>query len=211
MSWLLLRARCRRCKGSIPATYFLVELANAVFYLAIFMHMGPTIGFLLVAAVTSMTIALIYIDLDIQILPDVIDLPGIVIGLVMGWLGIGALHPQLGLTINFLDSVLGAAFGALILIALGMLYKLLRKIEGMGLGDVKMLAMIGAVLGWRAVFPVLFIASITGAAFGIAMAMREGRNLQYPIPFGVFLGISTFAVLFFGPTLFTWYRSLVLA
>jgi leader peptidase (prepilin peptidase)/N-methyltransferase len=209
LSWLILRGRCRSCGDRISSTYFLVELANGLFYAAIFIHLGPTIAFLPLAAVVSMTIVLIYIDLEIQILPDIIDLPGIAIGVGIGALRLGDLYPNLTLAVNLLDSLIGAAFGALLLLALGMIYKLLRKIEGMGLGDVKMLAMIGAVLGWRAVFPVLFLASVTGAAFGIAMAIRAGRNLQYPIPFGVFLGIATLAVLFFGPTLLAWYRALL--
>ena len=206
ISYLLLGAKCRNCREPIAARYFLVELANALFYLALFIHLGPVVGFLALAAIISITIVLIYIDLDIQILPDVIDLPGIAIGIGIGTLRIGDLHPNLTLSVNLLDSLYGAAFGALLLLALGLAYKLLRQIEGMGLGDVKMLAMIGAVLGWRAVFPVLFIASVAGAAFGVALAARDRRDLQFPIPFGVFLGIATFAVLFFGPTLFSWYR-----
>jgi leader peptidase (prepilin peptidase) / N-methyltransferase len=210
LSYLLLRARCRSCCAPIPPTYFFVELANALFYLALFLHLGPTIGFLLLAAIASMTLVLIYIDLDVQLLPDVVDIPGIVVGIAIGALSVGQLHDELIISSSLFDSLAGAALGALLLLALGFLYKALRKVEGMGLGDVKMLAMIGAVLGWRSVFPVLFIASFTGALFGLALAAREGRNLQFPIPFGVFLGIATFAVLFFGPTLLAWYRSLVL-
>src|SRR5712691_916437 len=158
LSYLVLLGRCRSCRAAISPRYPLVELANALFYLAVYQRTGPTIVFVPVAAIISMTIALVYIDLEIQILPDVIDLPGIAIGL-----GIGALRPgdaSLGLMLapSLLDSAAGAVLGAGILLTIALLYKLLRKIEGMGLGDVKMLAMIGAVSGWEAVFAVLLLA-----------------------------------------------------
>lgn len=210
LSYLILRGRCRSCGTAYGSRYVMIELANALFYLAIFFHTGVSLAFLPLAAFVSMTIALIYIDLDIQILPDVIDLPGILVGLLIGWMGLGTLYPHLILAVNLLDSLIGAAFGAGILLAIGLAYKLLRKIEGMGLGDVKMLAMIGAVTGWRAIFPLLFLASISGAIIGLIVAARQRHeNLQFPIPFGVFLGLATFAVVFFGNTLFTWYRSLL--
>ena len=209
VSYLALGARCRSCRSRIAPTYFFVELANALFYLAIFFRTGVSLAFLPLAAITSMIIVLIFIDLDIQILPDVIDIPGIGVAILLALLGAASQLPDLFIAINLTDSLVGAAFGGLLLLALGMLYKLVRRIEGMGLGDVKMLAMIGALLGWRGVFPVLFIASLTGAIFGVALAVRRREGLQLPIPFGVFLGTATFIVLFFGNTLFSWYRSLL--
>ena len=210
ISFLILRGRCRACRESISIRYPLVELANALFYLAIYLRTGPTPGFLLLAAAVSMTIALIYIDADIQILPDVIDLPGIAIGLLAGWLGLGILYPTLVLAGSLLDSLLGALFGASILLALIGVYWLVRRVEGMGQGDVKMLAMIGAIVGWRAVPGVLLVASITGALIGVPAAMRSGRGMQLAIPFGVFLGFAMLIVMFFGQTLAGWYLSLIL-
>ena len=210
ISYLILRGRCRSCGAAFGSRYVMIELANALFYLAIFFYTGVSFAFFPLAAIVSMTIVLIYIDLDIQILPDVIDLPGIAIGIVIGWMGLGALYPDLMLSINLMDSLIGAAFGAGLLLAIGMAYKLVRNIEGMGLGDVKMLAMIGAVVGWRPIFPLLFLASLCGAVIGLIVAARQRHeNLQFPIPFGVFLGLATLAVIFFGNTLFTWYRSLL--
>jgi leader peptidase (prepilin peptidase)/N-methyltransferase len=210
ISILVLRARCRHCRQPISMRYFLVELANALFYVAIFVRTGATVGFLPLAAIVSMTLVLIFIDLDVQLLPDVVDIPGIAVGLIIGALHLGARYPDMHLALNLADSVIGAAFGALLLLGLGLAYKLVRKIEGMGLGDVKMLAMIGAAMGWRPVFPVLFVASAIGAVFGVTIALRRNTGLQFPIPFGVFLGLATFVVLFFGPTLLSWYRSLLL-
>lgn len=209
ISYVVLRARCRRCGKPIASRYPLVELANALFYLASFTHTGPTIGFLLLAAITSMTIALIYVDAEIQILPDVIDLPGILIGLVIGALALGASYPKLTLSSSLTDSLLGALFGASVLLAIIGIYWLVRRVEGMGQGDVKMLAMIGAVLGWRAIPGVLLLASVAGAAIGVPLALRSGRGMQLPLPFGVFLGLAFLAVLFFGPTLSSWYLSLM--
>ncbi|MEO6260753.1 MAG: prepilin peptidase [Thermoanaerobaculia bacterium] len=209
LSFLILRARCRACGEPISVRYPLVELANALLYLAIFLRTGATAGFLLLATASSMIIALIYIDADIQILPDVIDLPGILVGLLAGWLGLGTLYPGLVLATSLLDSLLGALLGASVLLAVIGLYWLVRRVEGMGQGDVKMLAMIGAILGWRAVPGVLLVASITGALIGIPAAMRSGRGMQLAIPFGVFLGFAMLIVLFFGQTLAVWYLSLI--
>jgi leader peptidase (prepilin peptidase)/N-methyltransferase len=210
LSFLALRGRCRACHAPIAARYPLVELANALFYLALYLHTGPTIAFPMLAAVISMTIVLIYIDAEIQILPDVIDLPGMVIGVGIGALALGGGTPTLIVSTSLIDSLLGALLGAVLLIAIIGAYWLVRRAEGMGQGDVKMLAMIGAVLGWRAVPAVLLLASVGGAVVGVPAALRSGRGMQLPIPFGVFLGLAALAVLFFGHTLSGWYLSLLL-
>jgi len=210
LSYVVLRGRCRACHGPISPRYPLVELANAGFYLAIYLNTGPTLGFLFIAAIVSMLIALIYIDAEIQILPDAIDLPGIAIGIAIGALGLGLLDPTLVLSETFVDALIGAGIGAGILVVVIAAYWLVRKVEGMGQGDVKMLAMIGAVLGWRAVPAVLLLASIAGAVVGVPLAMRSGRGMQFPLPFGVFLGIAALAILFFGPTLWAWYLAVLL-
>jgi leader peptidase (prepilin peptidase)/N-methyltransferase len=204
ISYLLLLGKCRNCRAPISFRYPLVEAANALFYLAIYLRTGVTMTGALVAVIVSMTIALIYIDADIQILPDVIDLPGIAVGIT-----IGALPREewvnLTLPASILDSILGAIIGGGILWAVAISYQLIRKVEGMGLGDVKMLAMIGASLGAAALFPVVMIASISGAITGgiIALVTRR-RDLQFPLPFGIFLGFGTLIVLFFGYELRTW-------
>lgn len=205
LSFAVLRGRCRACGSGISWRYPLVELANALFYLATFMRTGPTVGFLFVATLISMMIVLIYIDADIQILPDVIDLPGIAIGLGAAALGVGILSPSLMLADSLLDSFLGALLGAGIPLAIIGVYWLVRRMEGMGLGDVKMLAMIGAMLGVRGLIEVILIGSIGGALVGIPAAVRSDRGMQLPLPFGVFLGIASLAVLFFGQDLSAWW------
>jgi leader peptidase (prepilin peptidase)/N-methyltransferase len=211
LSYLILLGRCRSCRAPISPRYPLVELANALFYLAVFLRTGATIEGFLLAAIISMTIALIFIDADIQILPDVIDIPGIAIGIALGAMHAGESFTVMQLSPTLTDSLIGAAFGAAILLVVGLTYKLIRKIEGMGLGDVKMLAMIGAVTGWTNVFTVLLVASITGAIAGIAVASRHEKRLQVALPFGVFLGIAFLVVIFFGATLTEWYAGLLLA
>lgn len=210
LSYVWLRGRCRSCREPFSARYPLVELANALFYLAIFQRTGATPGFIAIAALVSMTIALIYIDLEIQILPDVIDLPGVAIGLIVGATHMGALYPHLLLSSTLLESVAGAAAGAGILLAIGLTYKLVRKIEGMGLGDVKMMAMLGAVVGLEPLFPLLLLASVTGAIIGLVVAAKSEQGMRVAVPFGVFLGLAFLVVLFFGPTLWEWYLGLLL-
>jgi leader peptidase (prepilin peptidase) / N-methyltransferase len=209
-AWLWLRGKCRDCRAPIDARYPLVELANALFYLAVYQRTGVSWGFIPIAALVSMTIVLIYIDLEIQILPDVIDLPGIIIGLAIGALHLGALYPDLILARTLLDSVTGALLGAGGLLAIALAYKLVRKIEGMGLGDVKMMAMLGAVLGWQPLLPLLVLASLTGALVGIFVAIKSGKGMQVALPFGVFLGMAFLAVLFFGNELYEiWIRLMI--
>ena len=209
ISWLILRGRCRACGKPIALRYPLVELANALFYLAVYQRTGETLVFIPVAAIVSMLIVLIYIDADIQILPDVVDLPGVAVGLGIAAIGGRALAPDLILADSLLDSAAGAVIGASLLLAIALSYRLIRRIEGMGLGDVKMMAMLGAVFGWEPLFPLLVIASVLGAIVGAVVAMRSERGMQTAIPFGVFLGIAALAVLFFGPTLQAWYLALL--
>ncbi|MFZ2490377.1 MAG: prepilin peptidase [Thermoanaerobaculia bacterium] len=210
LSYLWLLGRCRACREWISPRYPLIELANGLFYLAVFQRTGLQAGFIPVAAIVSMTIVLIFIDLEIQILPDVIDLPGIAIGLAIGALGLGA-STDLLLAKSWIESVAGAVAGGGLLLAVALAYRLVRKRDGMGLGDVKMLAMIGAVTGWQAVLGVLFGASVVGAVFGTALALRHEQGFRVAIPFGVFLGLSLLTTIFFGGELYEWYLSLLLA
>jgi leader peptidase (prepilin peptidase) / N-methyltransferase len=209
-AWLWLRGRCRTCRSPFSVRYPLVELATALFFAAVYLHTGPTLGFIALAALVSMTIVLIYIDLEIQILPDVIDIPGIAIGLGMGALHMGALYPDLMLSKTLLESVAGAAAGGGVLLAIALAYKLLRKVEGMGLGDVKMMAMIGAVVGWEPLLPIFLIASISGALVGLVVAAKSAEGMQAAVPFGIFLGLAFLFVLFFGNSFWPAYVDLLL-
>jgi leader peptidase (prepilin peptidase)/N-methyltransferase len=210
LSFLVLGARCRSCKAPIAPRYLLVELANGLFYAAIILRTGVRIDFVLIAALVSMTIVLMYIDAEIQILPDVIDLPGIGIGVALATFGTAALGSDLVLALDWKDSVIGAAAGAGIILALAGLYYAWRRVEGMGIGDSKMLAMIGATVGWRPLYAVLLIGCVTGAVFGIATAVATRRtDLRLALPFGVFLGAAFLVILFFGEQyVFAWIPAL---
>lgn len=212
VSYIVLGGRCRSCRQPFSIRYPLVELANALFYLAIFQRTDISPLFLLIAASVSMIIVLIYIDAEIQILPDVIDIPGIVIGLAIGTLmQFGHIYaPDLMLSQTLVDSIAGAVIGASLLFGIALAYRLVRKMEGMGLGDVKMIAMLGAILGWEPLFPLLVLASVIGAIIGGAVAMNSEKGMQAALPFGVFLGIASLVMLFFGPTLWSWYLALLL-
>ena len=209
VSWLVLRGRCRNCREPISIRYPLVELSNALLYLAVFQRTGPAYAFVPLAAFVSMTIVLVYIDLDIQILPDAITYPGIALGLLASWLMLFAGHGGLVLAEDWIDSAAGAVLGASILTAIILTYWLIRRVEGMGWGDVKMIAMIGAFMGWRAVPGVLLMASIAGALIGVPVALRSEKRMQVALPFGVFLGLASLAILFFGHTLFEWWMRLL--
>lgn len=210
VSFLLLRGRCRSCREPISVRYPLIELSNALFYLAVYYRTGFSIVSLLLAITVSLTLVLIYIDLDIQILPDVVDIPGIVIGVVIGSLKLTTSPNLLTLSSSIVDSLAGAALGAGIILLIALSYKLVRNVDGMGMGDVKMMAMIGAVSGWRPVLPVLLIASCVGAVAGLIVAARGRQGLQVALPFGVFLGLAFLVMLFFGSQLTRWYETALL-
>src|SRR5256885_13974487 len=131
ISYLLLRGRCRACGQPFSARYPLIELANGLFYLALFQRTGLALSFLPLAAIVSMTIVLIYIDAEIQMLPSVINYPGIAIGLAIGALRVGQDTSMLAVSESLIDSVAGAVIGAGFLLTVRLAYQLVRKIEGM--------------------------------------------------------------------------------
>ena len=142
-----------------------------------------------------------FIDLDHQIIPDVISLPGIGVGLLLSGLGYGP---------SFVDSALGVLCGGGILYAVAFGYHALTGREGMGGGDIKLLAMIGAFLGWRGVLVTLILGSFSGAVVGVTLMIARGADTRLPIPFGPFLALGSLCALFFGEQLIHWYLQLAL-
>src|SRR5512140_3453217 len=132
VSWAVLRGRCRACRAPITPRYPLVELANALFYLAVFQRTGVSMAFVPVAAIVSMTIVLIFIDADVQMLPDVVTLPGVALGLLAGAMRIGDSVPALVISTSPVDAAAGAIIGAAIITAIILTYWLARRVEGMG-------------------------------------------------------------------------------
>ncbi len=199
VSYLLLRGRCRACGTAISVRYPLVEMLTAVAAVAALRHTGWSPEFLITFAFLCALIVITFIDLDHQIIPDAISLPGIVVGFLAALLPGGP---------GWAASLLGIALGGGVLWAVAEGYHWLTRREGMGGGDVKLLAMIGAFLGWRAVPVTLMIASLIGTVVGLALMWGGGRNSRTPIPFGPFLAFGAVCALFFGDALIAWYLSL---
>ncbi len=198
LSWLALRGRCSACKTAISPRYPLVEMATATLFAAIAWRLGPTGATAMWCAVASTLLALALIDWDTTVLPDALNLPLLWAGLVaaaLGWL------PALNLSM----SLWGAVAGYLSLWSVYWLFKLVTGKEGMGYGDFKLLAALGAWLGWKAILPIVLMASIIGALVGLVMkatgALREGRF----VPFGPFLAGGGLAVMLIGlPQVLDW-------
>jgi len=198
ISYLLLRGRCAVCHVRIPLRYALVETFSGLLFVAVLYHFGLSpatlVYWLFVAALLTLT----FIDLDHQIIPDVISLPGIVVGFLCSFA-----VPWLSWT----DSALGILLGGGLLLAIAWLYETLTKREGMGGGDVKLLGMIGAFLGWKAVFPVIFFASLGGTCVGVPLMLIKGKNSRFALPFGPFLAAAAVVYLFWGQDILYWYLS----
>jgi leader peptidase (prepilin peptidase)/N-methyltransferase len=195
LSWLALRGRCRTCKAPISVRYPLVELAAAVLAVLAFVRWGVSVTGVEVMVFAWVSLALGLIYLDFQILPDVLTYPSIVFGLACSALG--------GYT-WWLDSLLGAAVGALLPILVIVIYKLWRGIEGMGWGDVKYLAAIGAVVGLRGVVGVLIVGASVGALVGLGMILAGRGSGKTPLPFGTFLALAALLWLYAPPAWFAW-------
>jgi len=189
LSYLVLRARCRSCGAPISAVYPAVELLTAVLSLVLFRKFGFSLPFLASFAFCCALVAVSFIDLEHRIIPDVISLPGIPLFALCG-VGI------MGLTL--LDSVIGIVLGGGVLYLVATGYELLKKQEGMGGGDIKLLAMIGGFLGWKSLLFVLLVSSLLGAFVGIAAMVYRKGNLQDAVPFGPFLSVAAVLHIFYG-------------
>ncbi len=201
LSWVFLRGKCRKCQAKIPFRYPLVELLTGAAFALIFLKYGykwVTLEYLLLA---WGLIVVSFIDLDHMILPDVFTLPGIVIGLVGG-----ALNPER----TFLSALAGMLMGGGFLWMIAYLYLLMRKEEGMGGGDIKLLAWIGAVLGWTSIPFVVLGSSVIGSVVGLVLATRSEAGLKSVIPFGPYLAFAALLYLLGGEQLSRWYIGLFL-
>jgi leader peptidase (prepilin peptidase)/N-methyltransferase len=208
LSWLLLRGKCRFCKTPISWRYPLIEALTAGLFVLCFLHFGPTAQAPVAALFCALMVALAAIDVEHFLLPDRITYPGIVLGIalqpLLPWARIGP-----GVTGALLGAALGALLGAGILLAVWWGWYLLRREEGMGLGDVKMLALIGAFLGWRGVVVALFFSALTGALLGLALMAWRGLEMKSKLPFGAFLSLGGLVALFFGDRLVAAYAALL--
>ena len=200
LSWLVLRGRCAGCSEPISIRYPLVEAATAGLSLLVAWQFGPTPQALLGIVATWFLIAMSMIDFDTQYLFDNLTLPLLWIGLL------AALVPVFA---DLRSAVLGAALGYGILWTIYWSFKLLTGKEGMGYGDFKLLAAIGALLGWQALPLVILLSSLVGAVVGVALIAMSGRDRSVPIPFGPYLAAAGFIAMLWGESLGRWYFGLV--
>ena len=193
LGWLRLRGKCSACGTPISLRYPVVEALTGALFAAIAWHFGPTAATAVYALAAAVLVAAALIDLDTTLLPDDLTLPLIGLGLVAAWLA--------WIPVNLADSALGALFGYFVLWAITRIYKLVRGVDGMAEGDFKLLAGLGALLGWQALPSVVLLSSAVGAAVGIYLIVARGHRREVPIPFGPYLAGGGLAALFFGAQL----------
>ena len=250
LSWFLLGGRCRHCKEKISPRYWVIELLTALLFLACYQYFGPTLSTLKYCVFSFLLLGLIFTDAETKLLPDAMTLPGLALGLIFSLLvPVNDLASQflpgvVNLPFNgevtmrlfsFLDSLFGAALGAAFIYGAGAIYLRWRGAEGMGFGDVKLMAMVGAFLGMKLTVMTIFAASVAGSVFGLTTvflvwikrtqrfmkrlasvqaARRRGwQSAQivyrhYQMPFGVFLGSVALLAFFFGDRFLHWYGGL---
>jgi leader peptidase (prepilin peptidase)/N-methyltransferase len=248
LSWLILRGRCRNCSAHVTPRYLVVELLTGGMFVLCYSNFGLTLAALKCAIFGFLLLGLIFTDAETHLLPDKMTLTGLVIGLILSWFVpvndlLSMLLPGLlripvspnisARLFSVMDSALGAAVGASFLYGVGAIYLRARGVEGMGFGDVKLMAMIGSFVGLRLTILTIFAASLAGSAFGLSTmlavwvkrtkrrtrALHEPNSIarkrawgsalialrRYHMPFGVFLGSMGLAALLFGHWFLNWY------
>ena len=204
LSYLILGGRCRVCGQKISFRYPLVEALNAFLYLAVIWRYGFGWDSALYCLLTSALIVITFIDLDFQIIPDRITLTGIPVGLLAGSFVLP--DPFLrASSLGFMSSLIGSASGFLFYYLIAYLSIVIVKKEGMGGGDIKLMAMVGAFLGWKAVILTTFLGSLLGSIVGIAIMIGRGKAGSVQIPFGPYLALGAGICIFFGQEILTWY------
>jgi leader peptidase (prepilin peptidase)/N-methyltransferase len=240
LSWILLGAKCRTCKAPISARYAGVELLTGVLFAASYFSEGSTLGALKLCVLSFLLIGLIFTDAETKLLPDLLTKPGIVLGLIFSVLVPleGPAHHFLPAidswrVLSLVNALAGVVLGAAFIWGIALLYEAVRGVEGMGRGDVKLMALIGAFLGVKLTLLVLLLGSVIGSFFGIflilfvwmkRLARRRRHSSEaasvsrsrawssailiyrnFEIPFGVFLGTAALISAFWGTRLVQWY------
>ncbi|MGE5086925.1 MAG: prepilin peptidase, partial [Bacillota bacterium] len=201
LSWFILRGKCRHCGAKFSFRYPLVEIITGVLFALSYHYAGISWNLLEYLIFIFGLVVCTFIDLDHMILPDEFTLSGIVIGLVGA-----ALNPQR----EFLDAFFGVLMGGGFLWGMAYVYYLMTKNEGMGGGDIKLLAWIGALLGWKAIPFVIMSSAIIGSVVGLLAARKQRAGLKTVIPFGPYLALGAVIYLFGGQTIALWYLDLFL-
>jgi leader peptidase (prepilin peptidase)/N-methyltransferase len=199
LGYILLRGKCRDCGTKISIRYPLVELLTAVLFLVLYRKLGFTFELFVFLIFVSLLIAISFIDLDFQIIPDILSIGGVALGFLLAIARpfFRNLDPKFGI----LDSLYGIALGGGLLFAIAWSYQFVTKREGMGGGDIKLLGMIGAFCGVQGVIFSLVSGSVFGTIVGIPLMLAKGRDTKYAIPFGPFLSLGAIIFIFRGDSL----------
>ena len=200
LSYLWLKGRCRQCRTKIPLRYPMVELLAGLLALGTYLRFGQPIESLVYFLFFAVLVVVTFIDLDHRIIPDIITLPGIPICFAASF----ALSE-----ITYKESLLGIVIGGGSLFLVAWTYSIITKKEGMGGGDIKLLAMMGAIVGWKGVLFTIFVASLAGTLAGLAVMLQTRKDMKLAVPFGPFLSIGCIAYIFFGTPLIAWYFDLL--
>ncbi len=221
ISYLVLRGKCRDCGNPISPQYPVVELITGIAFLACALKWEFEPATFVNSLFEAILVCLVFIDYRHQILPDAITIPGTVVGILLSSFQAGGFfndvvcyniassllpdNPER--LIPWAGSIFGAVVGGGVLLVVGLAYKAVRKRQGLGMGDVKMMAMVGGFLGWRLALLTVFFGSFIGSIAGVFLILFRGRNLQHKLAFGTFLGVAATLALLFGPALIDWYVS----
>jgi len=196
VSYLFLKGKCRFCKHSISFVYPLVEALTSLGSVLLFLKFSLSPLFFFYTFIFYILITITFIDLKHFIIPDAITLPSLFLGFLLSFFGF---------SITWGDSLLGIFLGGGILYGMGTLYYIFTQKEGMGGGDIKLMAMLGAFLGSKAVFFIILASSILGSVGGLVMLLMTRQSKDTPIPFGPYIALSSLIYIFYGDALLTWY------
>lgn len=221
ISFLVLRGKCRSCGEPISWRYPTVELMNGLFYVWIVNELGLSGEAGLMMAFCSSLIVITFIDFDHQIIPDVITIPGMLIGLSLAPFFMYPLTDQLPFHLDrllphagpyltaFMNSIIGLVLGGGPLLAIGWLWEKLRHIEAMGGGDIKLMGMVGSFLGWKGALLTIMLGAVAGSVVGVLLILLKRHKMEKVIPFGPFLALGAVAAAFYGADIISWYLSLI--
>ena len=197
LSYIILKGKCRYCKKKISMRYPFIELFTSIVFVLVGYKFGLSIPLIPYLIFVSSLIVISLIDYDYKIIPNVITYPGMILGLLFSFI------PKM--PINFISSIIGLISCFILFELIAILSRKIWKKEGMGGGDIKLIAMIGAFLGWRRAFFTIFCASLLGSICGMSLILTHKKNRNDVIPFGPFLCIGAFIALLYGQEIINWY------
>jgi leader peptidase (prepilin peptidase)/N-methyltransferase len=221
LSWMILGGKCRNCKTGISPLYPAIELLTGALFLLCYWKFGLNVNGAEWAVFSALIVVLTATDIRERILPDLVNFSGFVIGILFSFFTVpsdGAAmwlsnrmfdFPPPRAALSFADAILGALVGAGLLWIVGEGYFRLRGKEGMGLGDVKMMGMVGAFLGLKRTLLTVLVGSLLGSVIGLLIVLLSRKGRDYELPFGAFLGAGALLVVFFGTPILNWYQSLL--